>query len=925
MVDIRNRRAIINRKQLVVELDTLCKKLSPHQWQVEVTKLLKSAYQTGWNEVKRRFDEDAENGRKAAASLSYLTDQILRTLYDFTAEKVYPLANATASERLCLVATGGYGRGELAPFSDIDLLFIIPYKSTAWAESVIEYMLYVLWDLGLKVGHATRTPNDCVRLAKEDLTIQTSLLEARYLWGDHKLFKEAEKKFIRRVVAPNGKQFVEDKLAERDSRHQKLGDSRYVVEPNIKEGKGGLRDLQTMWWIAIFLYGANAEDRAVESNILTSDENRQYNKATSFLWTVRVAMHFLSNRAEERLSFDMQQQLSKKLNYKDHPGTSGVERFMKHYFLVAKQVGDLTRIFCAVLEERQKKPAFLDRFKRKVRVAGFINQKGRLTIAKDSHLIDKPENMIRIFAVADKHNLDIHPGALRIIKQNLNRLNNKIRKEPSVNQDFINILTSRNSAEITLRRMNEAGVFGQFIPDFGRVVAQMQYDMYHHYTVDEHTIRAIGLTAKIEAGLLHEDHPLSSRIIKKVVSRRVLYVAVLLHDIAKGRGGDHSILGAEIAENLCPRLGLNAGETETVAWLVRHHLLMSHTAFKRDLSDHKTILDFCEIVKSPERLRLLLVLTVVDIRAVGPGVWNAWKGQLLRDLYSASEEILVAGHVNTNRTERVKIKKQALADNLPNWDKTTINQFTERMADAYWIAESTSTHIQNARLVRRIDENNDLLGVTARIETEKDMTRLSVYMADHPGLFARVAGALRVSGASIVDAKIHTSLDGMAIENFTIQALDGSAFDSRRSLDRLEETILGTLNGSIKSKQELDKKPVFAAKQDAFTIEPVVLIDNNASNQFTVIEVNAKDRPGLLYDLAYTLYHLKLSLFSAHIATYGERAVDVFYIKDLTGQKVSNKIRLRNIEDKLLKAARNEPIFKQKTKSTKLKTKESAA
>jgi [protein-PII] uridylyltransferase len=921
MADIRNRRAIINRRNLIVELDALCSENSSHKWQTELTKILKIAYQNGWNEVKRRFNEEAENGRKAAISLSYLTDQILRVLYDFTTEKVYPLANATASERLCLVATGGYGRGELAPFSDVDLLFIIPYKSTAWAESVVEYMLYVLWDLGLKVGYATRTPTDCVRLAKEDLSIRTSLLEARYLWGDQQLFKEAEKKFIRRVVAPNGKQFVEEKLAERDKRHQKLGDSRYVVEPNIKEGKGGLRDLQTMWWIARFLYGAEVENRP---DILAADENRQYNKANSFLWTVRVALHFLSNRAEERLSFDMQRQLSETLNYKDHPGSSGVERFMKHYFLVAKQVGDLTRIFCAVLEERQKKPAFLDRFKRKVRVGGFVNQKGRLTVSREADLIEKPHNMIKIFAMADKHNLDIHPNALRTIKQNLNRLNSRVRKEPAINKDFIEILTSQNAAEINLRRMNEAGVFGQFIPDFGRVVAQMQYDMYHHYTVDEHTIRAIGLTAKIEAGLLESDHPLSSRIIKKVVSRRVLYVAVLLHDIAKGRGGDHSVIGAEIAQSLCPRLGLSAGETETVAWLVRHHLLMSHTAFKRDLSDHKTILDFCDIIKSPERLRLLLVLTVVDIRAVGPGIWNAWKGQLLRDLYSAAEEVLVAGHVNSNRSERVQMKKQALFEALPNWPEPTIAAFTKRMSDAYWIAENTSTHVQNAQLMKRIDDNNELFGVTAHIETEKDMTRLAVYTADHPGLFARVVGALRVAGASVVDAKIHTSLDGMAIDNFTVQALDGSAFDSRRSLDRLEETILGALNGTIKSKQELDKKPVFAAKEDAFTIEPVVLIDNKASNQSTVIEVNAKDRPGLLYDLAYTLYHLKLSLFSAHVATYGERAVDVFYVKDLTGQKVSNKVRLHNIEDKLLRAARNEPIFERRTKKA-TKQKEPAA
>jgi [protein-PII] uridylyltransferase len=917
MANIRKKRDIINRKELIAKLDAIASEGSRDGWRNDIVATLKDTYQHGWNEVQRRFDEDANNGRQIAESLSYLTDQLLRTLFDFTTGTAYKLANATASERLCLVATGGYGRGELAPYSDIDLLFVIPYKSTPWVENVIEYMLYILWDIGLKVGYATRTPAECVKMAQDDLSIKTSLLEARYLWGDEKLFKEAERKFIRRAVAPHGKSFIEEKLGERDARHSKLGDSRYVVEPNIKEGKGGLRDLQTMWWIARFLYGPAIDDRAASKPILTPEEFKAYNKALSFLWTVRVALHFLANRAEERLTFDMQRELAKKLNYKDHPGTSGVERFMKHYFLVAKQVGDLTRVFCAVLEERQQKPTFIDRFRRKRKIDGFLHEKGRLNVANDNMLIENPADMIRIFAVADKNDLDIHPAVIRAIKQNLTKIDRRVRRDPDANEYFLNILTSKRSAEVNLRRMNEAGVFGQFIPDFGRVVAQMQYDMYHHYTVDEHTIRAIGLVAQIEAELLEDDHPLATRIIKNVLSRRVLYVAVLLHDIAKGRGGDHSVLGAEVANKLCPRLGLSPAETETVAWLVLHHLAMSHTAFKRDLSDPKTIQDFCALVKSPERLRLLLVLTVVDIRAVGPGVWNGWKGQLLRELYSAAEEVLLAGHANTNRPQRVEAKKLEVADRLDSWKKKDIKSFTSRMMDAYWIAEDADTIVQNARLIKKIDDRGSLLGAAARVEPEQDMTKLSVYTADHPGIFARTVGALSVAGANIVDAKIHTSLDGMALDNFTVQTVEGTAFDSRRSLDRLEETIVAALKGELKSKEKLDKKPIFGSKTKAFRIAPVVLIDNNASRQATVIEVNAKDRPGLLYDLAFALNYMKLSIFSAHVATYGERAVDVFYVKDLTGQKITNKVRLRNIENKLLKAANNEPIFTPKPKKTK--------
>ncbi len=907
MKPIRKKRALVNRKELTSALEEIAATAPESEWQSLLVETLKKAHQNGWNEVKRRFFDEADKGLVSARTMSYTMDQLMRVLYDFVTEHVYPLANPTAGEKLCLVATGGYGRGELAPYSDIDLLFLIPYKATPWAENVAEYMLYVLWDLGLKVGHATRTPDECVRLAKEDLTIRTSLLEARYIWGEQKLFKLAATRFVKRVVKGTGQEFIAQKLEERDIRHKKMGDSRYVVEPNIKDGKGGLRDLQTMWWIARYLYGVS-RSQVVEDDILTSSENRQFGKAESFLWTVRVALHFLADRADERLTFDMQKRLSEALRYQDRAGSSGVERFMKHYFLVAKQVGDLTRIFCAVLEARQQ-ITFFSRLKRTKKLQGFGVEGERLTVLDEKDFERDPTLMVRIFAVADQNDLDIHPSTLRLIKQNLKRMTLTVRRSPEANKHFLDVLTSPKNGEVNLRRMNEAGVFGKFLPDFGRVVAQMQYDMYHHYTVDEHTIRAVGLVAKIEAGELEDDHPLSTKVIQQILSRNVLYVAVLLHDIAKGRGGDHSLLGAEIAERVCPRLGLSAAETETVAWLVRWHLLMSNTAFKRDLADPKTIQDFCDIVKSPERLRLLVVLTVVDIRAVGPGIWNGWKGQLLRELYYAAEEVLRAGHVTIGRNERVKRKKERLSEALDDWSASAVKKHLSRMGDAYWIAEDEMTLVQNAHLMRRTDKTGDLIGVATRVEQWQAMTNIALYMQDHPGLITRIVGALGVAGASILGAKIHTSKDGMAMDNFIVQDMEGSAFDSRRQLDRLEETILKTLEGSVRPKERLGKKRMFGTKDEAFKIEPVVLIDNKASSRSTVIEVNAKDRPGLLYDLTYALYGLKLSIVSAHVATYGERAVDVFYLTDLMGDKVNNKVRLRNLEKKLLKAARGEPIF----------------
>jgi [protein-PII] uridylyltransferase len=477
-----------------------------------------------------------------------------------------------------------------------------------------------------------------------------------------------------------------------------------------------------------------------------------------------------------------------------------------------------------------------------------------------------------------------------------------VRRIPRANALFLDLLTSTKSPERTLRWMSEAGVFGRFVPDFGRVVAQMQYDMYHHYTVDEHTIRAIGLVARIEAGELKDDHPLASAIVQQLVSRRVLYVAVLLHDIAKGRGGNHSELGADIAERLCPRLGLTAAETETVAWLVRFHLLMSATAFKRDLSDFKTILDFAEAVASPERLRLLLILTVVDIRAVGPGVWNGWKGQLLRELYDAAEEVLRLGHKQKGRSERVAAKQAALAAEL-EWPANEFAAYARRMTEAYWVAEPHEVLVNNAVLVERADFERAPLSIATHADAASGTTVVTVYAADHPGLFYRIAGAISLGGANILDARIHTTRDGLALDNFVVADPLGRPFAEAAQLARLKRSIEDVLTGKIRLADRLAARPLARRRAEVFRVEPAVLTDNKASNRYTVVEVAALDRPALLYSLTHELFAARLTIHSAHIATYGERATDTFYLTDLTGQKIESASRLRAIEKRLVEVA----------------------
>src|SRR5271169_6250492 len=862
---------------------------------------LKAALTDGRAEIRRRFEATGD-GAAAIREQCFLVDQLIRALFDFVTQAIYPLPNPTSGERLALVAVGGYGRGELAPFSDVDLLFLLPYKQTPFTEQVVEYLLYLLWDLGLRIGQATRSVEECQRLAKSDLTIRTGLLEARYLCGDQALFRDLKKRFDSDIVRGTAAQFVEGKLAERDARHQRVGDSRYQLEPNVKEGKGGLRDLHTLFWIAKYIYRTDDVGRLVELGVLSAEESLRFDHAQSFLWTVRCHLHYLAGRAEERLTFDLQAEIGRRMGYADEGRSRGVERFMKDYFLVAKDVGDLTRIFCAILEADQKRRRRLSWVRwgaGRRSLGGFVLDGEWLTISCEDFFKKDPVALLRLFHVAQEHGLDIHPRALRAASQSLKLIDDRLREDPEANRLFMEILTSRKDPETALRSMNEAGVFGCFIPDFGRVVAQMQYDMYHHYTVDEHTLFAIGILHKIESGLLKEEHPLATEAAATIVSRRALYLAVLLHDIAKGRGGDHSEIGEQIALKLGPRLGLSAEETETVAWLVRWHLLMSNTAFKLDIGDPQTIGNFVERVQSPERLKLLLALTVADIRAVGPKVWNGWKAALLRELYHHAVKVISGGLTDEGQDSRAASAQAAARRLLPDFSEAEFTTFVGRGYPFYWLSFDPATHARHARLIREAEASGSPLTVEKRVDPHRSVTEITLYTADHPGLFSRIAGALAVSGANIVDAKIMTMSNGMALDTFWVQDLAGRPFDRPDKLARLAVIFENVLTGDLKPHREFARPPAYPSRMRIFTVMPRVLVDNKASASHTVIEVNGRDRPGLLFELTRELTRLNLQISSAKISTYGEKVVDVFYVKNLFGHKVEQPVKLADIRTTL--------------------------
>ncbi len=860
------------------------------------------AREKGMREIASAFRDMPFAARQTTRSYSWLTDQILHVVLEVATQRLHPVPNPTESERLSLIAVGGYGRGEMAPFSDVDLLFLTPYKITPWAESVIESMLYMLWDLKLKVGHASRTVKDCVRLARDDYTIRTSLVEYRFLAGDPVLAKKLGERLWSDLFKNSAGEFIEAKLAERATRHRKQGGQRYVVEPNVKEGKGGLRDLQSLFWINKYVNGVKDAADLVALKVFTAEEFETFVTAEDFLWAVRCHLHLISGRAMDQLTFDLQVEVAAAMGYTDHGGRRGVEHFMQAYFRQATKVGELTRIFLTALEANHTKsdPMLFKLLTRRKRAKPpYAIKQNRLTVADEKGFFQDKLNMLRIFEEALRTGTLLHPDAMRLLAANLHLIDAEMREDREARRIFIDLLLKHGNPERALRRMNELGVLAAFIPEFAPIVAMMQFNMYHHYTVDEHIIQCISNLAQIERKELIEELPVASGILDRGVNRKVLYVALLLHDIGKGQDEDHSILGAQIARKVAPRLGLNKKECETVEWLIRYHLLLSDVAQKRDIAEPRTVRGFANAVKSVERLDLLTVLTVCDIRGVGPGTWNNWKAVLIRNLYKATKSALETGLEDLNRETREAEAKRALRAEISDWDGKAIKREMGRHYGPFWQGLPLWAQLIFANLLR--DISDDEVKIDLMLDEERDATRACFAMVDHPGLFSRMTGALALVGANVVDARTYTSKDGYATAVFWVQDDDGNPYEAAR-LPRLRRMIERTLNGEVVAREALKDKDKIKKRERAFKVPTIISFDNEGSEIYTIIEVDTRDRPGLLYDLTRTLAASHVYIASAVIATYGEQVVDTFYVKDMVGLKYYSEAKRAALERKLREA-----------------------
>jgi [protein-PII] uridylyltransferase len=890
---------IIDAEKLVVQLVSATENYTDEaDLRRQTAAILLEHRKAGMTAIEAAFRSNPLAALPTRRAYCWLADCLVTCTFAVASQILHPKISSTDDEALALLAVGGYGRGEMAPQSDIDLLFLMQKHISPRAKSVIEAMLYILWDLHLKVGHSSRTLSDCLKLGAEDFTIRTALLEQRFLVGDKAPAATLAKRLKSELFQGTETEFVAAKLTERDERHERQGE-RYVVEPNVKEGKGGLRDLQSLYWIAKYVHHVESIEELVQLAVFRPEEYDRFQKAENFLWAVRCHLHLVTGRPNEQLTFDLQVEVADRMGYQDKSGRRAVEHFMQDYFRNATRVGDLTRIFLTKLEAMHTKPEpLLQRiFSRKPRVKdGYQVIHGRLAVLDEATFLSNPLNLLRVFEEGLRTGMLIHPDAMRLVTANLHLIDDSLRENREAQQIFLDLLLKHGNPERALRRMNELGVLAAFLPEFEPIVAMMQFNMYHSYTVDEHTIQVISNFSRIERLELEEELPISTEILRDGVDRKVLMVAMLLHDIGKGRDQDHSVLGAQIARKVAPRLGLSRNDCDTVEWLVRYHLLMSDMAQKRDIADPRTVRDFAKAVQTVKRLDLLTVLTVCDIRGVGPDTWNNWKAALIRALYRQTRHALEEGMEALNRENRGTEAKKTLRAELHGWDKKDIKHETARHYPPYWQGLHVTAHVVFANLLKGL--GNDEIRIDLHPDDDRDATRVCFVVADHPGIFSRMCGALALVGANIVDARTFTSKDGYATAAFWVQDAEGSPFEASR-LPRLRKMIERTLAGEVIAGEAIQTRDKLKKRERAFRVPTSITFDNEGSEIYTIIEVDTRDRPGLLYDLTRTLANSNVYIASAVIATYGEQVVDTFYVKDMFGLKFYTESKQKTLENKL--------------------------
>jgi [protein-PII] uridylyltransferase len=898
---LRHPEAIFHMEKRLAEclaaVEALGETQDPQAIRTAIQDVLTHALAEGIEVIQQRF---MMNPTSVAAlkERSWLVDQIIRlamqTGYEYIVSKKSP--------DIVMIAVGGYGRGELFFHSDIDILLLTRQSEIAEGselEKLIHFVLYLLWDSGLKTGHSVRHMDELLKDSRQDDHLRTSLLEARYVAGSRSLFNRFVRRFKDEVVQGTQAAFIRSKLQEWANRHEKYGDSRYRLEPNIKEGRGGLRDLHMMMWLANYCFDIKMMRDLAAIERISREELNEFRRCRKFLQLVRLHLHDFAGYPDENLSFDAQIDIAKRLQYRGENANEAVERFMKRYFLTTKTVGRLTRNFNFMLEEEFLDPMPQDVLPLSPLPQGFELKSGRIHFSDQQLLQQRPETVMELFYLSHELDREIHPQSWQWVTRNLSLLNRDFRQNDKVKAWFLEILCGKKNPESTLRRMNESGVLGRFVPDFRRIVGQMQFDLYHNYTVDEHTIIALGFLHQIESGRMMDKIPVLQGRELKLESRNAVYVALLCHDIAKGRQGDHARNGSKIAKALAKRLGLTSTEAKLAEWLVAQHLYFSMTAFKRDLQDPKTMEDFTARIDSPERLLLLFLLTVADIHAVGPKIWNSWKGTLLQQLYERAS-LALSPEIAVTEKDEPSLNQQLQKIASPE-DTALIEDYVAGLEQDALDSADVESHRQLLPLWRKVSQQAEPFAIEFKDITAQNITEVTLLARDSVGLFAQIAGVIALAGANILHARIATRKDGIVVDQFGIQDQRNSFFDEERRQQRIVERLEFTLRHQQPLKEHVrDLEQRYQSSTESFSITPKITIDNQSSKRYSIMEVRCRDRRGLLYELAECLSQLGLNIASAHISTYGAEAVDVFYVKDLDGHKLTDHKQQKTVKKKIL-------------------------
>lgn len=842
--------------------------------------------------------EAGASGGEVVEAYTRAVDHLITVLYATAAEQ-YRSRSAQLDQRLAVVAQGGYGRGELNPCSDIDLLFLYPRRLEPFGETVGEKILYALWDTGLIVGYAFRNLREGVQLAGSDLKVRTASLDVRFLCGDRLLYDEFVALIDRSVLSRGATKFFKEKIAEQEDRHRRYGDSVYILEPQLKEGEGGLRDLHTAMWLARVKFKTNNLKRLVQKGVLTEREVHEVETARDFLWRVRNAMHFISGQHQDQLTFEYQEKIAADLGFVDSARVKGVEQFMRTYYLHAATVD---RFAAEMIERCQEQPhpyrALRQLVGREIRPGVRITHRF-LGVRDEGVLAAEPANMLALFRDAQRHGVRLSNGTKRLLRSRLDLIDGEFRRSAVAAGIFLDILRWKSDVYETLVEMHKLGVLGAYIPEFGRLLCMVLHDLYHIYTVDEHSLRGVRELERLRDGAYKAEAPLLTQVVRDADAIEIVFLGIMFHDIGKGLGGGHSDKGAAMVRRIAKRLHLNADHARQLEFIVRHHLLMAHLAQRRDIHDQRLVIDFAKRIGTLETLKFLYLLTFADLKAVGPKVWNSWKDMLIGELYLQAADVFEKGEfVEEAREERLERIRRRVARQLEaaGVQHDTLARFLREMPDRYFLTTPEEVIPQHYALLNRLDTDPQVTAV--RHYPEREFSEVTVATADRPGLFAMITGVLRGNGMDILGASIFTSRDGRALDVFRVAHREGEdvAQDEDRWV-RVEVTLGRVLSGALEVEQIIAaaEPPAFMTRKLVPRVETEVRIDNAVSEQFTVLDVYTQDRLGVLYTIADLLYHLGLSIHLAKITTNVDQVLDVFYVTDECGRKIEDGERLEEV------------------------------